>query len=190
MSIANKKYSVAEYLELEKNSEIRHEYYYGKLIKMPRESKQANLFANNLLVNWQKDFRKKGNLIFTHDVKVETVKKGVYRYPDLVVAPQTDNDDDYIVKQPLLIVEVASELSMATDSKTKLREYSAIETLQYYIIISQDEKVVQFNVRDGKRWYFEVLAENYEVLELPVFETTITIGDIYDGIKFAEPKSG
>ena len=34
-----KRYTVAEYFELEKHSTIRHEYYYGKLIAMPGESK-------------------------------------------------------------------------------------------------------------------------------------------------------
>jgi Uma2 family endonuclease len=37
--------TVDEYLEFEKNSEVRHEYYFGKLIDMPGESKNANRIA-------------------------------------------------------------------------------------------------------------------------------------------------
>ena len=38
--IANKKYSVEEYFELEKTSEIRHEFINGDIIAMPGDSKK------------------------------------------------------------------------------------------------------------------------------------------------------
>ena len=46
-AVAEKLYTVEAYFELEKHSEVRHEYYYGKLIEMPGESKIANNIANN-----------------------------------------------------------------------------------------------------------------------------------------------
>ncbi len=48
VAIEEKIYTVEEYLELEKTSEIRHEFVYGKRIPMSGESKNANEIAGHL----------------------------------------------------------------------------------------------------------------------------------------------
>lgn len=190
LSVATKQiYTVDEYFELEKNSEMRHEFYYGKLIEMPGESKQANVIANNILVEWQKPLKQKGYRTYLRDVKTQVKVKDIYRYPDLVVAPKTDDSDDYVIKKPLFIAEVASENSMQRDSVVKLREYSSLPSLQYYLIISQDEMLVQFYSRTGKSWSFEIFDSPEEVIYCASFNLKITLAEIYDDVAFAEAKS-
>ena len=188
-AVLDKKYTVAEYLESEKTADVRHEFHYGKLIEMAGESKQANIIANNILVAWRTDFRKKDYQIFTHDVKVLVKARGIYRYPDLVVAPKADDSDDFIVLQPEILVEVASENSLPTDNGLKLKEYAALPSLQYYLVISQDEMTVRVYAREGAKWTFEILDEPAQVIDLPLFDTQITLADIYADIIFAERKS-
>jgi Uma2 family endonuclease len=190
LSVSTKQiYTVAEYFELEKNSEMRHEFYYGKLIEMPGESKQANLIANNILVEWQKPLKQKGYRTYLRDVKTQVKVKDIYRYPDLVVAPKTDDSDDYVIKKPEFIAEVASENSMQRDSVVKLREYSNLPSLQYYLIISQDEMLVQFYSRTDKNWSFEIFDSPSETIFCPTFNLEITLAEIYDDVVFAEAKS-
>lgn len=179
-----RRFTVEEYLVLEKHSEVKHEYYYGKLIPIPGESKNANLISNNLLLHWTKAFRQKGFHTFDHDVKV-TVKSGeVYRYPDFAVAPKTDVAHDYLIMEPVLLAEVASEGSWHTDSFVKLREYLALPTLKYYLIISQEEMHVEFCHREEEKWAFEILTERTDVIELPYFNLKITLADLYEEVKF------
>jgi len=45
---AEKLYTVAEWLELEKSAELRHEFYYGNLIPMAGEAKRANILAGTI----------------------------------------------------------------------------------------------------------------------------------------------
>jgi Uma2 family endonuclease len=190
LSVSTKQiYTVAEYFELEKNSEMRHEFYYGKLIEMPGESKQANLIANNILVEWQKPLKQKGYRTYLRDVKTQVKVKDIYRYRDLVVAPKTDDSDDYVIKKPEFIAEVASENSMQRDSVVKLREYSNLPSLQYYLIISQDEMLVQFYSRTDKNWSFEIFDSPNETINCPTFNLKITLAEIYDDVVFAEAKS-
>ena len=59
-SLAEKTYTVEEYLELEKNSETRHEFYYGKLIEMPGESRIANQISKNILKIWDDSLEEQG----------------------------------------------------------------------------------------------------------------------------------
>ena len=59
-----KLYTVEEYFELDENSDIRHEYHYGKIIPMPGESKIANLIASNCNRNLWLALKGKGYRIF------------------------------------------------------------------------------------------------------------------------------
>ena len=111
-AVLDRKYTVAEYLESEKTADVRHEFHYGKLIEMAGESKRANDIALNLVEILRKPLRQKGYKVHAHDVKVLVKARGIYRYPDLVVAPKADDSDDFIVLQPEILVEVASENSL------------------------------------------------------------------------------
>jgi Uma2 family endonuclease len=180
-----KTYTMEEYLELEKNSEVRHEYYYGKLIEMPGEAKNANRIVRNILLNWNEILENQGYEIFTHDVKAEVKKRNIYRYPDLVVAPESDDEDKYTIKQPVIMVEVASEGSWKTDTGLELKEYTALPTLKYYFIVSQEEMLVQMCVRDDdNRWTFEFFEEENEMINLPAFNLTISLSEVYNKVKF------
>ena len=60
----DKIYTVEEYFEFEKNSEVRHEFYYGKLIEMPGEAKKANRIAMNIYRKWIDSMEQQGFEIF------------------------------------------------------------------------------------------------------------------------------
>ena len=182
-------YTAEEYFELEKNSEVRHEFHYGKLIEMPGEAKKANRIARNILIKWHANLEQKGFEIFTHDVKAEINPRNVYRYPDLVVAPESDDEDEYLIKQPVIMVEVASEGSWKTDSGIKIKEYTSLPTLKYYIIVSQEEMFVQVCVKEGNRWTFDFYDQIDEKIELREFNLFIGVSEIYNKVKFAENKS-
>ncbi len=188
LEIAEKKYSVEEYFELEKHSEVRHEFYYGKLIEMPGESKIANNIANNILEAWRKKLKHIGYQLYTHDVKTKVKRQGIYRYPDVVVSPNVD-DDEYLVEEPVIMVEVASQDSMRRDTVTKLKEYTSVASLKYYLIVAQDEMSVQFYYRKGSEWLFTFFEDPNDIIYLPDFSLKIALVEIYDDIKLAENKS-
>jgi Uma2 family endonuclease len=187
-AVAEKIYTVEEYFELEKNSDIRHEYHYGKLIDMPGESKIANRIAQNIIAIWRTPLLKKGFEIYAHDVKAQVKRRGIYRYPDIIVTPETD-DDEYLIEQPVIMVEVASMDSMKRDSVTKLKEYTAIPSMKYYLIVSQDEMSVQFYYRKDQDWTYTFFETPEEIIVLPSFSLEIPLADVYDRVTFAENKS-
>jgi Uma2 family endonuclease len=68
------------------------------------------------------------------------VKMGVgVRYPDVSVDKRSDQLKGLACEAPILIVEVLSPSSVAVDMTTKQREYTAIPSLQTYLVCSQDE---------------------------------------------------
>lgn len=182
--VAERLYTVEEWLELEKHADTRHEYYFGKLIPMAGEAKRANMIAKNILKKLDDPLIEKGYELYDHDIKAEVVPGGIYRYPDLVVAPVVDDEHDYIVKMPVLMVEVASDLSANRDRIKKRREYLEIPTLWYYLIVAQDEMFAELHTRNAEgRWETRYFTEPEESIEFPRFELAMTLADAYQRVK-------
>lgn len=180
VEVLEKGLSVAAYLEQEKTSEIRHEYYHGKLIPMPGEKKKANTIGLNIVEKIRRPLLQRGLQTYFHDIKAAVDPKLIYRYPDVMVAPATDNADEYLVFEPLLLVEVASPDSAATDRGAKKNEYTRLPSLLYYLIVSQEEMLVELYSRAEDTWTFEFFTDAADVLDLPQLGLSLTLSDLYE----------
>ena len=187
--LENKTWTPEEYFEIEKYSEEKHEFYFGNLIIMPGESRIANKINRNFVRALEKGVNPDLFEIYNHDVRLVVRKNEIYRYPDIVVAPDTDDIDEYVVKSPVIMVEVASEKSWRTDTGAKRREYSALPSLKYYLIVSQEETFVELCIRKGSDWTFVHFEELDETIELSDFNLKITLSEIYHRVKFADSKT-
>jgi Uma2 family endonuclease len=156
---------------------------------MPGESKNANLIASNCNRTLFISLDEKGYNIFQNDVRTIVKDRKIYRYPDVVVAPESDNEDSHHIKSPVLLIEVTSENSSKTDHDDKLKEYGAMPSVEYYLIISQYEMLVEVYTRQTNGWLYNIYAEPDEVIEFPKLEAQLTLKEIYYKVKFAENKS-
>jgi Uma2 family endonuclease len=177
-----KVYTVEEYFELEKTAEDRHEFVNGELIFMPGESKIANKININCTVALRQALKGKGFDIFAQDVRLVVESNKIYRYPDLVVASVSDTADTHAITEPVLIIEVLSESTQNIDQNKKLQEYTALSTLQYYLLVSQTEYLVQVYRRDGQNWLYNYHNQLNEVIELPFFSAKLGLNVMYENI--------
>ena len=152
---------------------------------MPGESKNANKISNNILCKlWEVANARKLD-IYTHEVRLMVQKGKIYRYPDLVIAPEADDTDTHAITQPVIIVEVLSDGTAAVDRGEKLKQYRKIDTLQHYLIIAQDEKAIDMYSRDNKRWILESFDEEVNIIPLKALGCDIAIDAIYQKVKFS-----
>ncbi len=181
-----KNYTVEEYFEFEKTSEIRHEYYYGKLIPMSGESKNANRLARFFIEWFSLLLRKNGIEIFTHDIKTHVKEDKIYRYPDVVFAPISDIEDSHMVKKPIAIVEILSDSTATTDRDDKLKEYLNIDSLKHYLIIAQDQKTVEMYTRqeNATDWTYSIFTQDADVIHISALEISFSMNDLYAQIRF------
>ena len=183
-------YTVDEYFELEKYADIRHEFVYGKLIPMQGESITANRIAGNCDFRLQLALRSKGYVIIRHDVRTIIKAGKLYRYPDVQVAKLSEISETHAVTRPKILIEVTSINSAKTDNDDKVNEYTALESLDYYLIISQEEMLVKVFRRTSRRsWQFDVYEDRNEVINLPEFGFHLSLADIYENVIFAEARS-
>lgn len=182
LTVAEKIYTVEEYFELERNSEVKHEFVEGQLIEMPGEKKVANKLSLRLSVVLLGLLNDNVYDVFIQDVRLSTVRGKRYRYPDVMVVPVIDDEDEYNVHQAVLIAEVLSPSTEKTDRNDKLKEYSKIPSVQYYLMVSQEEPIIELYRRNGDIFEYTFFTEKTDVINFPFFDIKFTLNDIYKKI--------
>jgi Uma2 family endonuclease len=173
-----------EYLEFEQNGEIRHEYVAGQVYAMAGASEAHNLIVGNIFALLRPHLRGSSCRSFVSDmkVKVKTQQTDIFYYPDLLVTCDPNDNKKYFKTNPSLIVEVLSDSTETTDKREKRINYQTIESLQEYVLVSQDEIKVEIYRRDSNdNWTVETLGKNDD-LALDSVGLTLTMADIYEDV--------
>lgn len=173
--------SVERYLELEKDSPVRHEFVGGQLYAMTGTTKRHNLIVGNILVALRTAARGTSCPVYSESVKVRTPGDIVY-YPDVMVACEPDSVDPYVELEPCLLVEVISPTTESTDRREKLIAYRTIPSLQAYLIVDQDSPRVQLHVRDGHGQWLQADVIGDGAFPVPCPRTELTLDAIYEGL--------
>ncbi len=188
MSVPKKlqRLSVAEYLEGEKDSPVRHEYVDGQIFAMAGASDRHNRISINLTSRLDDKLGDGPCEVFMADMKI-WVSETVYYYPDVVVACDGPGADEYYRKQPRLIIEVSSPGTEGIDRSEKLLAYKQIKSLKEYVIVSQIRVHVEvFRRGRGDRWSWELLTELSDELRLESVGLTLTVAEVYRRVKFPQ----
>ena len=135
--------SEADYLEGEKHSQIRHEYVAGYVFAMTGTSRAHNSIAINFAVALRNKTANTPCQVYMSDVKVRIPHRQTYYYPDILVGCQSDDDDDYYLEKPCLIIEILSPSTERTDRLEKLIAYQSIPNLKAYMLVAQDKYQIE-----------------------------------------------
>src|SRR3954468_9562104 len=126
------RYTVEEYLEMERASEVRHEYLDGRIFEMSGESLSHGRISTNLVISLGLQLRGKPCDVLSKDTKIQSgwlprprqMMKGLFSYPDVViVCGQPLFHDEYqdILINPNVIIEVLSATTEKFDRGEKFR---------------------------------------------------------------------
>lgn len=176
--------SVEEYLEGEKISQIRHEFIDGQIFPIADDSKRHNRICGNLCQSFSARLIGSDCDVFMESVKVRPNEITFY-YPDIVVTCDTKDDDEYVVHHPLLIVEVISPTSERTDRYEKLQIYRQIPSLWEYVIVWQEEMLVEIHRRgEGEAWTVERFSHTEAEINFDSIDFALKLSEIYQAIQF------
>ncbi len=111
------------------------------------------------------------------------VRPGKYYVPDvtLAAAGYTLNAHDQLT-DPVAIFEVASPSTVRKDQGEKLRAYTGIQSLQTYVLVSQEEPLVERYLREDDGWKFAYFLVEDEEFSLGAIPITLKIKDLYKGV--------
>ena len=177
----------AEYLEIERKSEIKHEYINGRMYAMPGASDPHNVIAINLIVALGVQIRVRPCRLYHADMRVKVSPTGMYTYPDIAaLCDRPRFEDTYIdtLLNPAVIIEVLSDSTESYDRGEKFDHYRQIESLREYVLIAQKNMRVEHYERDGELWVFSAMIDAEARLRLPSIACEVTLAEIYAKVEF------
>lgn len=179
-------YTVEDYLEAEKVSEVKHEYLGGIVHAMSGASRRHNRISGAIYARLASQLASGPCEIYVEGVKVH-IRSAVsefFYYPDVMVGCDPDDGHEFYLENPCVIFEVASASTENTDRREKLIAYQSIASLQHYVIVAQDTMRVEWLRRSGNGWDLQTLTRPEERLEFPGQGAGLNLADIYEGLSF------
>jgi Uma2 family endonuclease len=173
--------SEEEYLAAEADSLVKHEFVAGRVYAMAGASERHNLLAGNLFAAVHGACS--GNCRpFVSDMRLRLEAGGIQYYPDVMVVCDPGDNDPYFKTAPCLIAEILSPHTESTDRREKLIAYQKLPSLREYLLVAQDEPLVELFHRVTLRdWGVTTLGAK-DTLELKCVPLRLPVRDLYRGV--------
>jgi Uma2 family endonuclease len=179
--------SPEQYLEAERASEQKHEYWYGEVFAMAGGSPAHSLVINNL------QFRLTGLLIgkpcfvFNADVRVAVASHELITYPDATVlcghAQYVDEGRDTLTN-PTMVVEVLPPSTAKSDRGDKAFHYRRVPSMLEILLVDPAPVMIEhyWKLLNG-HWELEMVTDPAAVLHFPHLDIELPVADIYRNVE-------
>lgn len=172
---------VEEYLEMERCSEIRHEYVGGQVYAMAGASDDHNRIVTNICGELRERLRGKRCEPFMADMKLKMPASEAFYYPDVMVTCDPTDNAKYFRERPTVVFEVLSSDTERTDQREKRFAYSLVPSLKVYVIVAQDkQQLTVLRRRRTEHWKTEIVEGRNTALGLPELKLEIPLARIYE----------
>ena len=192
-SIYQRHYTVEEYFTFEEQSDTRHEYYHGEIFPLDGPAAMAgatfahNTIKQNCVMALRQGLRGSGCRVFDENVRLSIEQDKQFTYPDLMVTCHpADQRETRIARHPSLLMEVLSASTEAHDRGWKFQQYQRLPDLRQYILISQNQVLVESYLRDSDdAWKLTTLRLLTDELALPSVQLRISVAAIYEDVELS-----
>jgi Uma2 family endonuclease len=175
-------YTYAEYLALEEESSVRHEFLDGEIYAMAGGSPDHAALAA-AVIGILRGQLPPGCRVFTSDLRVRIAATGLTTYPDASVIggrTQRSPDDPLAVTNPVFLVEITSPSTEEYDRGEKLRHYKGLPSLREVLIVSHRHAELTRHRREEAGWSAAKAGQG-AVLELASVSARIAVDEVYRG---------
>ena len=185
---AKRKLTVAEYLAFERASETRHEFFRGEVFAMNGGAPEHSVIGLNIGGELRGRLKHRPCQIYNGDTRIRVDISGLYTYPDvsaLCGKPKFDDERGDTLLNPSLLVEVLSPSTEAYDRGKKFEHYRRIPSLTEYLLVSQDQCLVErYSRMDDGDWRLTVFNRSEDVVVLESLDCELPLTEIYLKIEF------
>lgn len=188
-AIPKLKFSIEEYIEFDKSSESRWEYFDGEVFDMAGGSLEHNQIVSNLVVALGGKLVDQDCRVLPSDMRVKVPKALPYRYPDVTVVcgrPGIENlQGQVMLLNPILLIEVLSSSTEGYDHGQKFIAYQSIPSFREYLLVAQDRPHVThyFRLDDGS-WLRNDIEGMQSSVKLISLNCELSFAEIYRLIEF------
>ncbi|HEY9770147.1 MAG TPA: Uma2 family endonuclease [Coleofasciculaceae cyanobacterium] len=180
--------TIKEYLQLETDSDIKHEYIDGEVYAMAGATDTHVTIAGNIFALLLSHLRGSGCRVYICDMKVTIEAKNYFYYPDiLVIYEEKDKENSTFKKFPSLIIEVLSDFTEAFDRGDKCADYKSLPSLQEYVLVNPKKARIEcFRGTERGLWLLQFYELKNEQFELASVDFAEKISDVYEKVVFSE----
>lgn len=178
--------TIAEYLEGEENSTVKHEYLGGAVHAMAGATNRHNTVAGNSFAALHGMLRGHPCQSFNSDTKIriELPDHTRFYYPDAMVVRHPNPPTDHFQNWPALIIEVLSDSTRRTDLGEKRDAYLTIPSLKVLLFVESETPMVTLHRRkpDGG-FAIETHVGLDAVIPLPEIEAALPLAALYERVE-------
>lgn len=189
---ARKRLTYREYLDLERETDMRHEFLNGEAWAMAGGTVRHSRLKTRLLLQVGTSIGDGRCEPFDSDLKVRVLSTGLATYPDLTVVCDGDErhpEDPEAITNPSLLAEVLSPTTEAWDRGGKALHYRQIATLQHYLLVRVDAPHIEYHRRQEDGSWRLTDHRAGDVLSIPELGVRIDLDALYRGLPEDPPPS-
>lgn len=185
--------SPEEYLEIERQSEERNEYFNGEMFAMAGGTPPHALIISNVVRELGQQLKRKPCQVYSSDLRLRVSPAGLYTYADVMIIcgkiQLADGRKDTVMN-PTLIVEVLSESTRDYDRGQKFQHYRSLPSLIDYLMVAQTESHVEHWTRQSEdRGLLVDYSDLGQIIQLPSIDCVLPMSEIYDKIEWTSATS-
>ncbi len=182
------KLSPEAYLALDREAAVKQEFVDGRILAMSGGSRDHSRIKLNLAWIARGQLEGSGCEAFDSDLRVR-VDAGRYVHPDLSIVRGESHFEDSeqdVLLNPTVIVEVLSPSTEARDRGEKWARYRRMLSLEYYVLVGQDQPLVEVFTRSGEMWTFaDARGLDAELrLEAAGLDLRLRLEEVYARVEF------
>jgi Uma2 family endonuclease len=175
-------YTRAEYIGLERASNVKHEYLDGVIYAMAGGSPEHAAIAVNVSTLLSVGLRGRRCRVHSSDLRIRVQDTGLETYPDVSVVcgtAEVDAEDRNVITNPVVVVEVTSRSTEEYDRGEKLEHYKRISSLQEVLFVDHREKVLEVVRREQDGTWTRHTARVGSSIELVSLGCELSVEDVY-----------
>ncbi|MEO0041400.1 MAG: hypothetical protein RL329_848 [Bacteroidota bacterium] len=186
-----RQYTLEAYLQREARSSDKSEFFNGNIIKMPNAKFYHNLITNNTNYAIQNALymaKLEQYFVLGDSQKVYIEAENTAVYPDALVIcekPEFYQGLEYLLVNPLVVIEVLSKSTAAYDRKDKYSLYKMLPSLQEYVLIDSRKTYIetrhQVEPDVWKSTYYKTVTD---IIHLQSLQISVPMTAIYKKVVF------
>lgn len=183
------RYTLEEYLELDKNSDERFEYWDGEVFLMSGVSDEHDSIEGNLHFLLRLQLAGKNCRAFLANMRIKVPSLPPYRYGDLSALCGQARFEKIggvdVLTNPALIIEVLSTSTEAYDRVDKFTHYKSIPSFREYLLVAQHRPhITQFIKQDDGVWIHREFNDLNDVVRLDSMACEFSLSEVYQDVSF------
>jgi Uma2 family endonuclease len=181
------KYTIEEYLAMERVSIEKHEYFRGEIFNMAGAGGRHNIISINIIGVLVNQLKGKTCQPFGSDMRINIPQNTLFTYPDIsIVCGEIDfsDFDEETATRPIVLIEILSPSTKNYDRGEKFKLYRDIPTLKEYILVDSESILIEaFRLNKQGHWELEEYKSLDSTLSMPIIDVQVSLAEIYDRTK-------